>query len=140
MAKSKEFIESLEDKAWKYIEECIGNEIETVSGGRKIVLVNRHIPTIGYFLRIWIPMNHGETITRKTWYTWLHEKDEATGEPNEKCNTIKRIDSLFRDLARDIVANEGKGIFYAKNFLNMTDKMEHANNKEQPLFGKDVNG
>jgi hypothetical protein len=31
---------------------------------------------------------------------------------------------MFRALATDIVANEGKGIFYAKNYLGMTDKVQ----------------
>jgi hypothetical protein len=42
--------------------------------------------------------------------------------------TIKRIDELFKSLATDIVANEGKGIFYAKNRLGMSDKQENQNN------------
>jgi hypothetical protein len=39
-------------------------------------------------------------------------------------NTIKSIDDQFNALATDIVANEGKGIFYAKNKLGMTDKQQ----------------
>jgi hypothetical protein len=31
-------------------------------------------------------------------------------------------------LAVDVVANEGKGIFYAKNHLDMTDKVENNTN------------
>ena len=31
---------------------------------------------------------------------------------------------MFTALAIDIVANEGKGIFYAKNKLGMSDKFE----------------
>ena len=38
--------------------------------------------------------------------------------------TVKTIDDTFRALATDIVANEGKGIFYAKNYLGMTDKVQ----------------
>jgi hypothetical protein len=41
-----------------------------------------------------------------------------------KSDTIKSIDALFTALATDIVANEGKGIFYAKNKLGMTDKQQ----------------
>jgi hypothetical protein len=39
-------------------------------------------------------------------------------------DTIKIIDDLFNSLARDIVANEGKGIFYAKNKLGMHDRQQ----------------
>lgn len=40
------------------------------------------------------------------------------------CAIIKSIDDKFRSLATDIVANEGKGIFYAKNRLGMTDRQQ----------------
>jgi len=147
MAKSKEFIERLPEMAWRYIMECMGKDEE---GNPIKGFTSRHIPTIGYFLRIWLPLNNftkdqeacgrlnGETITRKTWYHWLAEKRED-GKENIKCDTIKEIDELFRELAVDVVANEGKGIFYAKNRLGMTDKQELSGNKEQPLFGPDVN-
>jgi hypothetical protein len=39
-------------------------------------------------------------------------------------DTIKSIDSQFKSLAEDIVANEGKGIFYAKNRLGMSDRVD----------------
>jgi hypothetical protein len=41
--------------------------------------------------------------------------------------TIKSIDDQFKALAEDIVANEGKGIFYAKNRLGMSDKVDSRN-------------
>jgi hypothetical protein len=53
----------------------------------------------------------------------------------DKCDTIKTIEGLFKALATDIVANEGKGIFYAKNRLGMTDRaMVESKIVEQPLF------
>ena len=134
--KSKDFIESLPDKAWEYIEECISNTRKHVAGSGKVVEVkDRHIPTIGYFLRIWLPLNHGETFVRSTWYRWLNDDTNQARK-----DTIKNIDEIFTQLATDIVANEGKGIFYAKNKLGMTDKAETTHRGEQPLFGKDVNG
>jgi hypothetical protein len=63
-------------------------------------------------------MNKGESIHRDTYYTWLLS-DEA-----KKSDNIKKVDALFTALATDIVANEGKGIFYAKNKLGMTDKQQ----------------
>jgi hypothetical protein len=50
------------------------------------------------------------TINRSTYYRWLNDEDNI-----EKYDTIKGVDELFKALAVDIVANEGKGIFYAKN-------------------------
>jgi len=117
MTKSVEFITALPEYAEKYIDVCINFTKEVATGSGKIVnLKERHLPTISYFLNIWLPRNLGENITRKTYYEWLKGEDEF------KSNTIKSIDDKFTALATDIVANEGKGIFYAKNKLGMTDK------------------
>ena len=48
-------------------------------------------------------------------------------EEHPLSNTIKSIDNQFKALAEDIVANEGKGIFYAKNRLGMSDKVDSRN-------------
>lgn len=117
-AKSEEFILALPDWADKYIQECISHNKEVVSGSGKVVKIqDRHIPTIAYFLNIWLPMISGESIVPKTYYEWLHNEDNEL-----KSNTIKKIDEKFKSLAGDIVANEGKGIFYAKNKLGWTDR------------------
>lgn len=121
MAFSKEFIESLPEWAWEYIKECEDKKIEVATSKGVVQLQSRYIPTIGYFLRYWLPKNKEAHMNRVTWYRWLGEKD-SDGNPNEKCNTIKNIDDLFKEVATDIVANEGKGIFYAKNRLGMTDR------------------
>ena len=109
----------LETLAYQYINECINNHREQPTAAGKIISIkDRHIPTIDYFLRIWIPNQHKPTINRSTYYEWLKSNDL------EKSNTIKSIDELFKALAVDIVANEGKGIFYAKNRLGMSDKQQ----------------
>lgn len=129
MAYSDEFIRHLEELAYIYIEECLSNRKEMISNRGDIVLVSdRHIPTIDYFLRIWIPLVRKEkSIHRDTYYTWLNSDDKL------KSDTIKKIDDLFKGLARDIVANEGKGIFYAKNALGMHDK-QHLEQKNVERF------
>jgi hypothetical protein len=131
MAKSLEFVKRLEELAHEYVNECLNNTKPHVSGSGKVVDVpDRHIPTIDYFLRIWIPLvKKEESISRDTWYRWL--KEEA-----DKSDTIQKIKELFNGLARDIVANEGKGIFYAKNALNMHDK-QHIENKQVDKFDFD---
>jgi hypothetical protein len=119
MSKSIEFIEKLPEYANQYIDICLNHTKEVATGSGKIVeQKERHIPTIAFFLNIWMPRNVGDTIARKTYYEWLKGKCE------EKSNTIKKIDDLFLALAGDIVANEGKGIFYAKNKLGWTDKLQ----------------
>ena len=120
MAKSPEFIQQLPILAQSYIRECIAHTKEVVSGSGKVVEVqDRHIPTIAYFLNIWLPFKNEDTFNRKTYYEWLNNEEDK-----EKSNTIKKIDELFKSLAGDIVANEGKGIFYAKNKLGWTDRQQ----------------
>jgi hypothetical protein len=131
MAKSPEFIKMLSEQAWVYIRECVSNtKIHVAGSGKEVKILDRHIPTIDYFLRIWMPMHNEETINRKTWYEWLKSDDEL------KSNTIKSIEDEFKSLAKDIVANEGKGIFYAKNALGMHDK-QHIESKNVEKFDFD---
>jgi len=134
MAYSKDDIDKLEQWAYEYIDECLSNTREHATGSGKVVQVmDRHIPTIDFFLRIWIPKNKNMAfIARRTWYDWLDSKDE------HKSRTIKRIDEMFNTLARDIVANEGKGIFYAKNKLGMHDK-QHIEQRNVDKFDFDGN-
>jgi len=129
--KSKEFIEALDTKAIEYIDECLANTKQHATGSGKVVeVMDRHIPTVEFFLHIWMPRNHGETIVKSTYYEWLKGEDEY------KSNAIKKIRDMFKALARDIVANEGKGIFYAKNALDMHDK-QHIVNKDVDSFDFD---
>ena len=120
MAYSDEFVLNLERLALIYIKECCAHQKEQVTNKGDIILVqDRHIPTIDYFLRIWIPIIREEKgFVPSTWYAWLN------GEDKLKSETIKKIDELFKGLASDIVANEGKGIFYAKNRLGMHDRQQ----------------
>jgi len=114
--KSEEFINDLPAWADEYIDNCLGHSKLEVSAGKAISVPDRHIPTIDFFLTIWLPKNKLDSISRRTWYLWLNSDDEV------KMHTIKSIDNKFKALAADIVANEGKGIFYAKNKLGWTDK------------------
>lgn len=118
MAKSKEWIDKFSELADEYMKECLSKTKEVATGSGKIVEVKeRQIPTIDYFINIWIPIvKNYDSINRKTYYEWLKSSDEF------KSNTIKNIDDKFKALAADIVANEQKGICYAKNKLGWTDK------------------
>ena len=136
-------LEELESLAYLYIQECLSNTKDhpTVKGD-VIQIRDRHIPTIGYFLRIWLPSKGKPSLSRVTYYDWLNynpKEDDNTDKANRhraKSNTIKKIDDIFKDLATDIVANEGKGIFYAKNRLGMTDRQEvTTEEKPKPMFG-----
>ena len=114
--------EQLEQYAFQYIKECINNRREHPTPSGNVVLIkDRHLPTIAYFLKIWLPLNGKPTLCRSTYYKWLKCEDISVSY------TIKNIEGMFNALAIDIVANEGKGIFYAKNKLGMTDKVEQNN-------------
>ena len=68
------------------------------------------------------------TLCRSTYYNWLRSENP------EIMDTIKNIEGMFNALALDIVANEGKGIFYAKNKLGMSDK-EVERKEIEPITG-----
>ena len=112
--------EELEELSYKYLEDCMNfkKEHPTVSG-RFVQISEGQIPTIDHFLRIWIPKQGKSINCRKTYYNWQN------GENEEKLHTIKNQEGMLKALATDIVANEGIGIFYAKNRLRMTDKAQN---------------
>jgi len=111
----------LENLAYQYLTECIEYRKEHPTASGKIVLLKeRKIPTIDYFLRIWIPQQNKPTICRATYYRWLNNETNLN-----KCDTIKVIEGIFKALATDIVANDNKGVFYAKNKLGWTDKVQN---------------
>jgi hypothetical protein len=121
--------EQLEVYAWEYITECINNKREHPTASGKIALVSeRHLPTIAYFLKIWLPMKGKPTLCRSTYYNWLRSENPSI------MDTIKNIEGMFNALALDIVANEQKGIFYAKNKLGMSDK-ETERKEIEPITG-----
>jgi hypothetical protein len=127
MATPKTMIEpqELESLAWQYVNECINNTKEHPTASGKLVNIkDRMIPTISYFLKIWIPLKGSPTISRATYYNWLNQSKDIN-----KLDSVELIGGLFEALAIDIVANEGKGIFYAKNKLGMSDKIEQKNNE-----------
>lgn len=132
MAKSEEWIIQLLPYARQYIKDCLNSTKEVATGSGKIVSVKeRHIPTISFFLNIWLPNQIGDTIVRDTYYEWMKSENEI------KSDTIKSIDELFKSLAGDIVANEGKGIFYAKNKLGWTDKVQSDINANVSILSID---
>ena len=121
--------EQLEVYAWQYIQDCINHKREqTTASGKVVLITDRHLPTIAYFLKIWLPLKGKPTLSRSTYYNWINSKDDSV------MDTIKNIEGMFTALAIDIVANEGKGIFYAKNKLGMTDRAnEIENDKFKPI-------
>ena len=120
--------EELLHHAYTYCDNCIESTLEKATASGRVVLISsRHIPTVNYFLHHWLRRERFDFYTRGHWYAAMKDEDHPLSD------TIKRIDELFNALALDIVANEGKGIFYAKNKLGMTDRI-YSDHVEQPLF------
>ena len=112
-------LDKLMELAIAYCDDCISYANENMAASGKVVNVKkRQIPTIGYFLSHWLRRQHFDFYQTSNWY-------DAKENPKHPCSdAIKSIDKMFNDLATDIVANEGKGIFYAKNKLGMTDQQQ----------------
>ena len=130
--------EELEHLGWKYIKECINNKKEQATASGKIVLIKqRHLPTIAYFLRVWLPLKGKPTLSRSTYYNWLNSGDDKL------MDIIKNVEQFFNAVAIDIVANEGTGIFYAKNKLGMTDRVQqeniNSNNFNEIIITRNIN-
>lgn len=122
--------DELMQKAHEYCDYCIAStkEIATNSGVKEVR--ERHIPTTAYFLLHYLRREQFDFYKRANWY------DAMKNQSHPLSDTIKSIDEIFKTLARDIVANEGKGIFYAKNALGMHDK-QHIENKQVERFDFD---
>jgi hypothetical protein len=102
----------------EYIEHCLNSTKEYPTARGAVEVKERHLPTIKYFLYIWLRINDFDFYKKTEWY-------EAINNTEHPYHLVtKKIDDSFRALATDIVANEGKGIFYAKNYLGMTDKVQ----------------
>jgi len=124
--------DELLEMAYRYCDYCISStkEIATNSGVKQVK--ERHIPTVSYFLLHWLRREHFDFYCRDNWYHAMKT------ETHPLSDTIKGIDELFNSLARDIVANEGKGIFYAKNKLGMHDRQQ-VETRNVERFDFDVN-
>ena len=116
--------ERLLEWADEYIDYCLNSTKEVATGAGVKIIRERHLPTISFFLLIWLPRQGFEFYKRATYYEVLSKEDHP-------CHNItKQIDELFRALAADVVANEGKGIFYATNLLGWTDRAKNEEKQE----------
>lgn len=109
-------VDKLMQLAYQYCDECINSTKEVATPRGPVEVKERHLPTIGYFLYHWMRKQDFEFYKYRKWYYIKEDKDHPLHD------AIMEIDELFKNLARDIVGNEGKGIFYAKNYLDMHDK------------------
>lgn len=105
----------------EYCEECINKSKEAPTARGAVSFKERNIATIEYFTMHWLRAKGFDFYTRQHFYDAL--KDET----HPLSDTLKKIRQTFDSLAIDVVANEQKGIFYAKNRLGMTDKNEQKN-------------
>jgi hypothetical protein len=111
-------IEEIRSLAWEYIDECENSTKEVVVNSGVHLVKDRMIPDVRYFLRHWLRRKNFEFYQKTQFYKAL--KDET----HPLTDTIKNIKEDFEALGIHIVANEGKGIFYGKNFLGMHDRQQ----------------
>jgi hypothetical protein len=107
-----------------YIDFCLNHSKEVATASGVKLIKERHLPTINYFLMIWLPRQNFEFYKRASYYNILNDSKH----PMHKA--VRHIDEMFRALAADVVANEGKGIFYAKNLLGWTDRAKNEEKQE----------
>jgi hypothetical protein len=121
--------DKLQDLAAQYIVECEGNKKEypTVKGDI-VNVTDRKIADWKYFVSHWLVNKGFDFYTRE--YSYEVEKDEN----HPLSYTIKKIKARMDGYSGDVVANEGKGIFWAKNRLGMTDKSEQTHKSEVSPF------
>lgn len=124
--------EVLMEAAYSYIVDCIEKKKEVVTNKGVVDIKERHLPTISYFFNIWLPLY---SPYKKTYHRGYFYEIKGN-EEHPLSDTMKRIDELFRSLATDIVANEGKGIFYAKNRLGMRDIPKEEEKQVQEIIFK----
>jgi hypothetical protein len=108
----------------RYIDFCLESKKEVATNAGIWQVKDRHLPTISYFLLIWLPRQKFEFYERTNYYNVLNNKDHPLHE------AVSQIDEMFRALAADVVAKEGKGIFYAKNLLGWTDRAKNEEKHE----------
>lgn len=114
--------EKLMALAYAYCDDCMKGKKEVATGSGKIVEIrDRFVPTIDYFLHHWLRQNEFEFYTRMG--LWKVRQDPT----HPYYDISNKIVDMFKALATDIVANEGKAIFYAKNALGMTDRAQTEN-------------
>jgi uncharacterized membrane-anchored protein len=117
-------LEEITRKAQEYVNFCLESTKEVPTSGGVRTIRERHIPTIMYFLLVWMPRQDVKFYKLRNYYKVLSDQAHPAHE------TVKEIDEIFRALAADIVANEGKGIFYAKNLLGWTDRAKTEEKQE----------
>ncbi len=111
--------EKIINLAQDFVDECISATKQHATGSGKVVLIDeRKIPTYKYFVMYWMKNKGIDFYERQSIYRIIKDNNHPL------CDTLKNIRDYFDSIAEDIVANEGKGIFYAKNRLGMTDKVQ----------------
>jgi len=114
--------------AYAYCDNCMSGKKEVATGSGKIVEIrDRYVPTIDYFLDHWLRVHNKEFYKRMN--LWKIRQDPT----HPYYELVTHIVSMFKSLAIDIVANEGKAIFYAKNALGMTDRATTENTNVETI-------
>ena len=134
MANVKDIVpEELDRLAWEYIQFCLDATIEVPTAKGACKIKQRHLPTISFFLLVWCRDKAFEFYGRANWYIVLRDEEHPYHIH------VNAVNELFNALAVDIVANEGKGIFFAKNKLGMSDRIDQRNENTITTLNVNVN-
>lgn len=115
----------LQDLAAKYIIECKNNRKEqSTAKGDIVAIAERKIADWQYFVCDYLVERGFDFYTRE--HSYAIEKNDS----HPLSYTIKKIKARMDGYSGDVVANEGKGIFWAKNRLGMTDRTEQTHKTE----------
>lgn len=120
--------EKLLELAQKYIDECEAASKEVATGKGVQSIKERKLPTIKYWVIQWLKKEGFDFYTREHVYAAIAD------ETHPLSYTLKKIRQAFDGIAEDVVANEGKGIFYAKNRLGMSDKVDTKSDGIQKII------
>lgn len=104
--------------ASEYIKYCEDYTIQQATAKGVVNIKSRKVPTFKYFVLFWLQNKDKDFYTRQHFHKVLKWDEHPLND------TLKKIEEAFKMYAVDVVANEGKGIFYAKNYLGMTDKQQ----------------
>ncbi len=111
--------DELELLAAQFILECSNNKIEQLSNKGEIVEVaKRRIAAWKFFCSNWLPNKGFDFYTVE----YSYEVDKDVNHPLSY--TLKKVKAKIDGYSEDVVANEGTGIFWAKNRLGMHDRQQ----------------
>lgn len=126
--------EEFERLAAEYIIECEENKKEHATVKGVVKIKERNIADWKNFIGWWLVKKGFDFYTRE------HSYEVEKNDNHPLSYTIKKVKAMMDAYSGGVVANEGKGIFWAKNKLKWTDRSETTHKGEiSPFNPFDIN-